>query len=284
MTARPRCALLLLGSMIAAGGCRAFDTAGPLHVVAFGDSMTAGPTARCYPDFLAEALDGSGASVISAGVSGETSADGLRRLPKVLRSVRCAGRGVLLYWEGGNDINRFIRRHDRWLRHDPRAADYPLTDSLEQVLNDVQRNLTRAVRQAQRRRMGIFLVTYPPVRASLLSCDAMPGGFLLPAQAERANGYVGLLNDRIRRAAALTGAGVVDPAAHAEAFAADPAHYHDCIHPSEAGQRFIAALVTEALRAAGLLGRYSGPSRIDSRDSAKVGLSVSGAGSSWSSQ
>lgn len=64
--------------------------ADPRHrLVAFGDSLTAGfgvESGFSYPDFLQKLIDAKHYSwhVINAGVSGDTSTDGLARLPAVL--------------------------------------------------------------------------------------------------------------------------------------------------------------------------------------------------------
>jgi acyl-CoA thioesterase-1 len=74
-------------------GWSATDTASdrrePLTIVAFGDSLTSGnrlPRREAYPAQLEAALraDGVAANVINRGVSGETSAGGVRRLDAVL--------------------------------------------------------------------------------------------------------------------------------------------------------------------------------------------------------
>lgn len=239
-------AVVLAALAISLLGCRSLDGADrPVRVVTFGDSMTAGPTDRSYPDFLAEALSAPPDAVVAAGRSGETAAEGVVRLTKVLRAQPRRTRGVLIYWEGGNDVNRFIRRHDRWLRHDPAETGYPHARLWRDTLKTIEQNVVRAVRMARRRRFDVFVVTYPPVRASLLNCDAMPGGVLLAGQAQRANRYVDLLNASLRRAAAAGGARVVDVAV---AFPADAQNYDDCIHPSEAGHEIIAGIVAESLR------------------------------------
>jgi acyl-CoA thioesterase I len=59
------------------------------RLVAFGDSLTAGfgaPAGASYPDFLQKLIDAKRHpwQVINAGVSGDTSTDGLARLPSVL--------------------------------------------------------------------------------------------------------------------------------------------------------------------------------------------------------
>ena len=59
-------------------------TPGPPHIVALGDSLTAGlglPREEAYPAVLQRKLKDAGIAieVVNAGVSGDTSADGLRR-------------------------------------------------------------------------------------------------------------------------------------------------------------------------------------------------------------
>ena len=73
-------------------------------IVAFGDSLTAGFGAEpgaSYPDFLQKELDHSGLAwrVVNAGVSGDTTTDGLNRVLEVLAHKP---RVVILEF-GGND-------------------------------------------------------------------------------------------------------------------------------------------------------------------------------------
>ena len=70
-------------------------------IVAFGDSLTAGvgtSLENSYPNVLAEL---SGLNVVNAGVSGETTSEGLARLPEVLEEHNPS---LLILLEGGNDI------------------------------------------------------------------------------------------------------------------------------------------------------------------------------------
>jgi acyl-CoA thioesterase-1 len=73
-------------------------------IVAFGDSLTAGygaDTGDSYPDYLEKDLNGMGYryQVINEGVSGNTSKDGVDRLPDVLRLKPV----VVIVAFGGND-------------------------------------------------------------------------------------------------------------------------------------------------------------------------------------
>lgn len=72
-------------------------------ILAFGDSLTVGVGTQkqnSYPSVLARLT---GTTVINAGVSGETTAEGLVRLSRLLDEHRP---GLLILLEGGNDILR----------------------------------------------------------------------------------------------------------------------------------------------------------------------------------
>lgn len=72
-------------------------------ILAFGDSLTAGVGTskdKSYPAVL-ESL--TGLEIINAGISGETTAQGLTRLPKVIGKT---SPDLMILIEGGNDILR----------------------------------------------------------------------------------------------------------------------------------------------------------------------------------
>lgn len=74
---------------------------GDATVLAFGASLTAGygvAEKDSYPSVLSKLI---GRTVINAGVNGELSADGLSRLPKLLKKYSPA---LVIISHGGNDI------------------------------------------------------------------------------------------------------------------------------------------------------------------------------------
>lgn len=75
-------------------------------ILAFGDSITYGIGAKkgfSYPEQLAKLLN---VEVVSSGIPGEVSKDGLKRLEKTLHVVKP---DILILCHGGNDI---LRKYD----------------------------------------------------------------------------------------------------------------------------------------------------------------------------
>jgi acyl-CoA thioesterase-1 len=100
--------LIIFWLALAAGGLRAAE---PRTVVFFGDSLTAGyglddPVAEAYPALIQEKIDAARLPwrVVNAGLSGETTAGGLRRVEWILRQPA----SVFVIALGANDGRRGI--------------------------------------------------------------------------------------------------------------------------------------------------------------------------------
>lgn len=101
---KPLCSLLLL-FVFAVGAIQAADTA-PKTILFFGDSLTAGyglddATTEAFPGLVQKKITAAGLPyrVVNAGLSGETTAGGLRRIDWVLR----APVDLFVLELGGND-------------------------------------------------------------------------------------------------------------------------------------------------------------------------------------
>lgn len=96
--------ILLVGYCAAAAGLLGAPPDSRPVVVAFGDSLTAGFGAEpghSFPDYLQKDLDQRGLRwrVVNAGVSGDTTTDGVNRLDEVLRQKP----RIVIVEFGGND-------------------------------------------------------------------------------------------------------------------------------------------------------------------------------------
>jgi acyl-CoA thioesterase-1 len=137
--------LLLLGiSFCLLAGCTQGAKLQPLAgdgvMLAFGDSLTYGTGAaenESYPAVLEQLT---GHKVLSYGIPGETSAEGLARLPGVLEREKPA---LLILCHGANDL---LRRMDQG-----QAAE----------------NLRRMIRLARDRGVAVVLIAVPDFNLSL---------------------------------------------------------------------------------------------------------------------
>lgn len=111
-------------------------------VLAFGDSLTYGyqvDTEDNYPSQLSKLLQ---TEVINAGVNGELSGQGLKRLPALLEKHKPQ---VLIICEGGNDI---LRRRN---------------------LVETKENIAKMIKMAQKKHIHVVLIGVPMVEVLSLS-------------------------------------------------------------------------------------------------------------------
>ena len=115
-------------------------------ILAFGDSLTYGygttPT-KNYP-FLLSSL--TGLKVINAGVNGETSQEGLARLPKLLEDPSIK---LMILCFGGNDILQ------------------------KRSLSDLKKNLKTMIEMAKEKKTEVLLVSVPDISLFGLSALAL---------------------------------------------------------------------------------------------------------------
>ncbi len=113
-------------------------------IVAFGDSITYGygvSDEQNYPSQLSRLLQ---ETVINAGVNGETTSEGLRRLPSVLEEHQPK---ILIIIHGGNDI---LRR---------------------QSLDRAKENIIQMIKLARKQNIHVVLVGVPRVEILALKTD-----------------------------------------------------------------------------------------------------------------
>ena len=217
-----------------------------VRYIAFGDSTTAGPSTREYPDILRELLGAETKTFVNEGQSGENTEDGLARWRSLLDGDIYPNATVLLYWEGGNDVSDFIKEHDRFLLWSPDDPGYPFTAQLEDQLRATQANIESAVAAGRDAGLQVWVATYFAILETFQVCDALPLAVLLPGQAANANAYLAKLNERIRAAAVEQGAILVDVAGE-DGIGSNADNYHDCNHLSEDGNGIAARLFFEAI-------------------------------------
>ena len=113
-------------------------------VLAFGDSLTHGTGARDYQSYPAVLAERTGRRVINAGVPGEETDKGLRRLPALLDKHRPA---LMILCHGGNDILR---------KRDPAVTEA---------------NLREMIRMSRERDIPVVMIAVPNLGLFLSSAD-----------------------------------------------------------------------------------------------------------------
>ena len=113
-------------------------------IVAFGDSLTHGTGARDYQSYPAVLADRTGLEVINAGIPGEETDKGLRRLPGLLDQYQP---DLLILCHGGNDILR--------------KRDTAVTEA----------NIREMIRIGRERNIPVVMIAVPNVGLFLSSAD-----------------------------------------------------------------------------------------------------------------
>lgn len=113
-------------------------------ILAFGDSLTYGTGARDYQSYPAVLAKGTGRTVINAGMPGEETDKGLRRLLGLLDRHRP---DLLILCHGGNDI---LRKRD--------AAS-------------TEANLREMIRLARERNVAVVMIAVPDIGLFLSPAD-----------------------------------------------------------------------------------------------------------------
>jgi hypothetical protein len=244
------CMVLLLALISPAVGCSSNTPLMPdpsVRYLALGDSSTSGSSGRNYPEILSALLGQPPGIIANQGRGGETTGEGLDRLRQLLSLGIYPNAETLLYWQGGADIIDLIRQVDGLLLSSPIESDYPYSERLIETLDRIQTNIEAAIAEGQRAGLSVYVATYFSLREATAQCDPMFLQVIQPSQAHNANGYVSLLNERIRQAAMNTGAVVVDIASVDGILQADDANFLNCNHLSAKGNEIVAQLYLEAL-------------------------------------
>jgi len=241
--------VILTSGVLGAGGCVDLRVPDPnVRYLAFGESSTAGPSERDYPDILREKLGEPPETFANEGHSGETSQEGLQRLRNLIEWDIYPNAKVLLYWEGGNDITDFIKDHDPFLFTSPADPDYSMTERLTGELDDIQANIEAAIQTGRGAGLTVYAATYYLLREDLDKCDALPLDIIFPAQARHANDYLTMLNERIRQASRNAGAVLVDVESRDGQLRSDANNYHNCNHLSAEGNEIVADLFYDVVQ------------------------------------
>ncbi len=112
-------------------------------ILAFGDSLTQGVGASPHKDYPSQLAKILGHKVINAGISGETTTQGLKRFENVLNDTNPE---AIILLEGGNDFLRNVPRHT------------------------THQNLSKMITLAQSKNITMLLVSVP--EKSLFLSDA----------------------------------------------------------------------------------------------------------------
>lgn len=214
--------------------------------VAFGDSATDCEASPKYPWYLKQWLGLADDQMENEGQSGETIAEGLPRLRKMLDCDTYPNAGMFLLLEGGNDLIDWVQEVDPEVVFSPNSGLYPYRDELEAKLAEVEGNLFAAVAEVLDSGREIVIGTYYHLLPFKSPCSLSPLNFLTAIQAAHINDYVDLLNERIYNVAGMLEIVVADIAATGALYG-DYDNFLNCNHASGEGNEVIAAFFLQAI-------------------------------------
>lgn len=232
--------IVLCGAALLAGQFTSLPAAaaGPLSIVAFGDSTTAprpGAVKRVYADVLQDKLGSENAKVVNAGVPGNTTADALRRFDRDVAEHKPA---IVVVQFGINDA-----AVDVW--KDPPATQPRVSRQ------DYEKNLREIVKRVRALGARAILMTPNPNRwtPQMLKLYGQP-----PYRPGDPDGFNVLLRDyaeTMRRVAREEKLPLVDvykayderkePAQSIDALLLDG------VHPNDAGHQLVAELLAKEI-------------------------------------
>jgi lysophospholipase L1-like esterase len=222
---------------------------GPTTIVALGDSTTAvddwsGRNVATYPELLPEALAAHGiaARIVNAGIHGTTTREARERLD---RDVRAHAPDLVVVQFGINDS---------WIDADLGSSEPRLSR------DEFRGDLRHIVRTLRRDGAFVVLMTPNPMRWAdpyYLEVFATRPGLLDTDDERGINAWLDLYAEDVRAVAREEAAALVDVHSAFEDHEDVPGRsirdllMEDGIHPNDAGQRLVCALLTDAI--AGIL-------------------------------
>ena len=207
--------------------------------IAFGDSSTGQ-----YPDQLVGLLGIQLNEMAKEDKGGEPSGDGLDRLQELVDWNTFPNTEHFMYWQGGNDLLDWLEKHDPLLLFSPTSESYPFWSQLNTEFDRIQVNVEKAIQLSQDQGWQVYAATYMPLQSGV-ECPTMPWNTLTSGQANRANEYLELLNQRIRLAIQSKGACLVDIGTDTDIPLRQ--NYLNCNHLNERGNLIVAERFLEVI-------------------------------------
>ena len=210
-----------------------------VQYVAFVDSQTGG-----FPDHLIGLLGVQADVVAKEAKGGEATDEGLERLNMLISQGVFPNAEHFMYWQGGNDLLDWMKKRDPFLLFSPNDPGYPFSDSLNNELDKIQSNIETAIGMAKAEGWQVYAATYAPLQPGI-ECPPVPWFGLSDVQADRANEYQALVNQRIRLAIQNCGAVLVDIGTDPDIPA--PENYTNCNHLNSDGNAIVAERFFEVI-------------------------------------